>query len=179
MNTETLIESETAVCGRLRLFSLYVDFAAAVCARSVTSQITRLAGESWKSSTEMWNLDSLSASDPIRKMITQDAVNADVLIVAMSSLDRPEPELIRWLDSLLAGPADRPAPGWFIGLLGNEEPPEGELHWTVKEILRCARRMDRDFIWRCMEPESFNDCDWLAEGVELLLSRKRIAADAD
>jgi len=57
-------------------------------ARWTTSQIARLAGERWKSSTEMWNLNSLFASDPIRTMITQDAAEADVIVVAMSSLDR-------------------------------------------------------------------------------------------
>jgi hypothetical protein len=138
MNTETLIVSETGMDGRLRLFSLYVDFAAAVRARWATSQISRLAGEQWKASTQMWNLDSLSTSEPIRKMITQDAAEADVLVVAMSSLDRRELELVRWLDSLAAGRADRPVAGLFIGLLGDENGRAGELDWTVKQFLRCA-----------------------------------------
>ena len=50
----------------------------------------------------MWNLDSLTASEPIRKMIIQDAADADVLIVAISSLDRRETELVRWLDGVVA-----------------------------------------------------------------------------
>ena len=81
MNAETLVEPEMLICGRLRLFSLYLDSAAAVRARWATSQISRLAGERWKSSTEMWNLNSLFASDPIRTMITQDAAEADVIVV--------------------------------------------------------------------------------------------------
>jgi hypothetical protein len=159
------------------LFSLYVDFAAAVRARWVTGQISRLAGEQWKASTEMWNLDSLSASEPIRKMITQEAADADVLVVAMSSLDRREPELIQWLDSLIAGTTDRPVSGLFIGLLGDGKGQAVELDWTVKQFLRCARWMERDFIWRWMEQGAINDCDWLADSVEMLLTRKRAAAD--
>ena len=177
MNIETLVEPEVMTEGRLRLFSLYVDFAAAVRARWATSQISRLAGEHWKSSTEMWNLDSLTASGPIRKMITADAADADVLVIAMSSLDRRELELIQWLDSLTAGKANRPGPGLFIGLLGDENDRAGELDWTVKQFLHCAQRTDRDFIWHWMEPEAMIGGDWLADSVEALLARKQPGRD--
>ena len=159
MHSETLIEREVLADRRLRLFSLYVDFAAAVRARWATGQIARLAGGHWKSTTEMWNLDSVAASNPIRKMIAQDAADADVLVVAMSSLDRRTPELIQWLDSLTVCKANRPVSGLFIGLLGDEEQPAGELDWTVKQFLRCAQGMDRDFIWRWMEKDAMADSD--------------------
>ena len=132
MNAETMVEPKLVVDRRLRLFSLYVDFASAIRARWATGQITGLAGERWKTSTEMWNLDSLTTSEPIWKMITQDAAQADVLIVAMSSLERRTPELIPWLDSLTVCKANRPVSGLFIGLLGEEDQPAGELDWTVK-----------------------------------------------
>jgi hypothetical protein len=177
MNTETLVEPELVTDGKLRLFSLYVDFAAAVRARWAASQISRLAGEQWKASTEMWNLDSLTASEPIRKMIIQDVADADVLIIAMSSLDRRELELVQWLDSLTAGKANRPGAGLFIGLLGDENGRAGELDWTVKQFLRCAQRTDRDFIWHWMEPGVMNSNDWLADSVEALLARKQPACD--
>jgi hypothetical protein len=177
MNTETLIESETGTAGRLRLFSLYVDFAAAVRARWATSQISRLAGEPWKVSTQMWNLDSLTTSEPIRKMITQDAADADVFVVAMSSLDRRELELVQWLDVLAAGKVNRSGSGLFIGLLGDESSLAGELDWTVKQFLRCARQMDRDFIWHWMEPGVMDGNDWLTSSVEALLARKQPGRD--
>jgi hypothetical protein len=110
MNTETLVEPELATDRRLHVFSLYVDFSAAVRARWATIQISRLAEEQWKVSTEMWNLDSLTTSEPIRKMITQDVTDADVLVIAMSSLEWRELELVQWLDSLAAGKANRPGP---------------------------------------------------------------------
>jgi hypothetical protein len=177
MNTETLVESEMLTDGRLRLFSLYMDIAAAGRARWATSQISRLAGEHWKSSTEMWNLDSLTASEAIRKMIIQDAADADVLVIAMSSLDRRELELVQWLDSLAAGKAKRSGSGLFIGLLGDEDGRAGELDWTVKQFLRCAQRTDRDFIWRWMVGEAMDSDEWLADSVAALLARKQPGRD--
>jgi hypothetical protein len=178
MNTETLVEPELVTDGRLHLFSLYVDFAATVRARWATSQIARLAGKQWKTSTEMWNLDSLTTSEPIRKMITQDAADADVLVIAMSSLDWRELELIEWLDSLTAGKANRPGIGLFLGLLGDGRGEAVELDWTVKQFLRCARQMDRDFIWRWMDRDAMADVDyWLTDSVEALLTRKKPVRD--
>jgi hypothetical protein len=155
-----------------------VDYAAAERARWVTSQIARLVGEHWKTSTEMWNLDSLATtSEPIRKMISQEATDADVLIVALSSLDRRELELVQWLNSLTASKSKSPVPRLFISLLGDEKHPAGELEWTVEQFLRCAQRMNQDFIWRWMEPEAMADGDWLADSVAALLNRKQHAWD--
>ena len=178
MHNEMLIEAEILTGGRLKLFSLYVDFAAAVRARWATSQVARLAGEHWKASSEMWNLDSVAASEPIRKMIAQEAAAADVLVIAMSSMERRELELVQWLDSLAGGKTTRTAAGLFIGLLGDENDRTGELDWTVKQFLRCAQRTDRDFIWRWMEPGAIVAGDWLADSVESLLTRKQPAHDA-
>jgi hypothetical protein len=177
MQTETLIEPEMLAEKRLKVFSLYVDFAAAVRARWATSQIAALAGEHWKSSSEMWNLDSVAASEPIRKMIAQDAMDADVLVIAMSSMERRELKLVDWLDSLSEGKANRAASGLFIGLLGDERQSAGELDWTVKQFLGCAQRTDRDFIWHWMEEGVMDNNDWLAGSVESLLTRKQPARD--
>jgi len=178
MNAETLIGPAISVAGRkLRLFSLYVDFAAAVRARWATSHVVQLAGGQWKASTEMWNLDSLTTSEPIRKMIIRDAADADVLIVAASSLDRRETELVWWLDDVAAVKTVRPAAGLFIGLLGDEHDRAGELDWTVKQFLRCSGALDRDFIWRWMDREATENDDWLTDSVAALLARKHPAPD--
>ena len=178
MNAETLIEPVTTVAEKkLRLFSLYVDFAAAVRARWATNHVTQLAGGQWKASTEMWNLDSLTTSEPIRKMIVRDAADADVLIVAASSLDRRETELVWWLDEVAAVKTARPAAGLFIGLLGDDLDQAGELDWTIKQFLRCAGALDRDFIWRWMEREAMDSDEWLADSVAALLARKQPATD--
>ena len=174
MNTETLFEPELVADRRLHLFSLYVDFPAAVRARWVTGQISRLAGKQWKASREMWNLDSLTTSEPIRKMITREVADADVLVIAMSSLDWRELELVEWLNCLTVGKVNRPGSGLFIGLLGDGRGEEEELDWTVKQFLRCARQMDRDFIWRWMDRDAMADVDyWLTDSVEALLTRKQ------
>jgi hypothetical protein len=177
MHADTLIDPELVVEGRIRLFSLYVDYAAALRARWVTSQITRLVGEHWKTPGEMWDLDLLTGSDPIQKMMSENATEADVLVVAMSSLDRREPGLIQWLNSLTARKSESPVPRLFIGLLGDEKHPAGELEWTVEQFLNCAQRMNRDFIWRWMEPEAMADGNWLADSVAALLNRKQHACD--
>ncbi len=176
MNLNTWTEAEVAATGgKLRLFALYVDFAAAVRARWAASQISRLAGGQWKTSSEMWNLDSLAASESIRKMILQDAADADVLIVAMSSLDRRELELVRWLDSLAAVKASRPVSGLCLGLLGDEAGRAKELDWTVKQFLHSSGALDRDFIWHWMDREAMQSVDWLTESVGALLTRKQPA----
>jgi hypothetical protein len=172
MNTEILIETEPVTDRKLHLFSLYVDFPAAVRARWATRQISRLAEEQGKVSTEMWNLDSLTTSEPIRKMVTQDVAEADVLVVAMSSLDWRELELVQWLNSLTAGKANRPGPRLFICLLGDGRGQAGELDWTVEQFLRCARQMGRNFIWHWMDRDAMVDDDWLMDSVEALLTRK-------
>ncbi len=177
MYADTLIEPELVTDERIRLFSLYVDYAAAVRARWVTSQITRLVGEHWKTPAEMWDLDLLTDSDPIQKMMSKNAAEADVLIVAMSSLDRRELELIQCLNSLTAEKSKSPVSRLFIGLLGDEKHPAGELEWTVEQFLNCAQRMNRDFIWRWMEPEAMSDGDWLADSVAALLNRKQHTCD--
>lgn len=56
--------------------------------------------EIWKTCCEMWNLDSFKASQPIRKIMLQEAAEADVLVIALSSLDQREPKLIEWLEAL-------------------------------------------------------------------------------
>ena len=177
MNTEILIERETAVNGSLRLFSVYADFPASARAKWATSMITKLAGKRWKSSIEMWTVNFLGASGTIGKMILEGGADADVLIIAMSSLAQREPELMQWLDTLAAGKNNRPVPGLLIGLLGDENGRAGELDWTVKQFLRCAWQMDRDFIWHWMEPGVMNRNDWLAGSVEALLTRKQPVHD--
>jgi hypothetical protein len=179
MNTETLVEPELVMDRRRHLFSLYVDFPAAVRARWATRQISRLTEDQWKVTTEMWNLDSLTTSEPIRKMITRDVAEADVLVIAMSSLDWREPELVRWLDSLTAGKTNRPVPRLFIGLLGDGRGQAVELDWTVEQFLRCARQMGRDFIWHWMDRDAMADDDWLTDSVEALLTRRQPGRDVN
>jgi hypothetical protein len=177
MQIETFTERQAAAQGNLRLFSLHLDFPAAVCARWAASQISRHAAGLWKTSAEMWKLDSLAASGPISKMAAEGAAAADVFIVALSSVARRETELVEWLDSLAAGRTERTTTGLFIGLLGGEEGPADEMDWILKQFLRTAQRTDRDFIWHWMEPCSMTDGGWLKKSADALLARKQPAWD--
>jgi len=175
MHTDAYAGPETEVNGQLRLFSLYVDFAASAHARWAADAIAKLAGPRWQCSTEMWKLNSLNASESVRKMVAGDAAKADALIVAVSSLDQREPKLIEWLDSLATFKANCPVPGLLVGLFGDEENRARELGWMAEQFIYCTRRMGRGLVLHWMERDSMNDSGWLAEEVELLLARKQSA----
>ena len=125
----------------------------------------------------MWNLNSLAAGDAIKKTIAQAAAHADVLIVAVSSLEWRELELIQWLDSLAVTNDGSRDSGLLIGLLGDEHNRAGELGWTVRQFLCCAQRANRDFIWHWMGSEAMTDDAWLADSLEALLARKCLVGD--
>lgn len=182
--------------GKLHLLSLYGDLPASVRARRAAGAIARLAGPLWKTTSEMWKIDSLQISAPIREMITNDAANADVIIVAASSFTQSEPVLIQWLESLKDCKGNRPVTGLrrdearepmaadgygpaeaglLVGLLGDEETSAVNLNYVVKPLLHCAQQTDRNFIWHLMESGAMNDSDWLADGVNELLARKSAA----
>ena len=173
MHHETFIRQDMEANAKLRLFSLYVDFAASARARWVSDIITRLVRPTWKTRCEMWNLDSFKASQPIRKMMLQEAAEADVLVIALSSLDQREPKLIKWLNALAGRPPEPPVSQLFIGLLGDETHEAGELGWTVKQFIGCARSMGRDFIWHWMGQEALNDITWLTDNVKKFPAHKQ------
>ncbi len=173
MRAETMIKPEAPVDAKLRIFSLYVDFAASAHAKRVTGIITKLAGPGWKIRTEMWHLDSYLAGEQLREIMLQEAADAEMLIVALCSLDYYEPRLMEWLNALAGHQAGHQASRLFIGLLGDEDHEAGELRATVKHFIDCARKMGRDFIWQWMGQEAIRDDTWLTDNVESYLSRKR------
>lgn len=174
MQTDYFGETLTDEC--LRVFALYADIEASERARTVAGIITKLASQHWRTSSQIWNLDTLMTCQPIGKMVINDAAAADVLIIAISSLDQCPQDLIRWLDSLPALRRGRCFHGLLIGLLGDEEDKEDksrELAWTVEQLMRCARKTNRDFTWHWMHQEAMDDLDWLNENGEKMLARKR------
>ena len=166
-----------AAVEKLRLFALHLDFPASIRARWATSTIIKLAGEHWTCTAESWKIESLDTSSSIRQMLLAEAARADVLIIAASSLNRRETGLIQWLESLSAGAADRPGPGLFIGLFGDETWQNRELDWTVKRMMKCAQTANRDFIWHWMEEPAAGEPEWLTSHIETYLARKLAALD--
>lgn len=159
---------------KLHLFSIYRDWGAYRRIKWTVNAIAKLAGEHWQCSSEMWNLDSSMAGELMREMLASDGANADVLIVVIGSLEQRTPEMIEWLDSLM--PLSPGRTGLLIGLLGDEENKAQELDWTAKELIRCARKTNRKFVWNWMGRDAMEDSDWLRDGVELLLARKPLVA---
>ncbi len=172
MDTNRFIKQPEAPNGKLRLLSLYGDLPASVRARWAAAMIARLAGPRWQTTSEMWKIDSLKVGAPIREMITNDAADADVIIVAASSLTQSEPALIQWINSWEACKNNHLFPGLIVGLLGDEETTKVDLNCVVKPLIHVAQLADRDFIWHLMENGAMNDSSWLADSVQDLLARK-------
>ncbi|HTR41342.1 MAG TPA: hypothetical protein VMH87_06965 [Pseudomonadales bacterium] len=167
----TNLFSELATGGKLHLFSIYTDLGDYKRIKWTVNAISKLAGHRWQCSAEMWKLDSLMANKPMRKMLASDGEKADVLIVVVGSLEQRRLDLIEWLDSLM--PLDSNRFGLLIGLLGDEDNKAQELDWTAKQLIRCAHRTNRKFIWHWMGNHDLDDTDWLTESVEMLVSGKQ------
>jgi hypothetical protein len=172
MDMNALIEPKVARA-RLRLFTLYADFPAGMRAKRLARQIAALAGENWEVSAEMWKLDSISPIGAIRDMIAQEAGESDVLAIAISNVDQPEPAITGWLNSLVNWKANRAVPGLLVGLLGDEDRKVAGHNWMVEQLGAFAKRSQMDLAWQAAGKDSSSDSDWLARGVGLLLERKK------
>ncbi len=157
--------------GKLHLFSISTDFGAYHRIKWTVNAIEKLAGQRWRCSSEMWKLDSLIGNASMKKMLAYDGANADVLIATVGSLEQQEPELIQWLESL--APLEPHRSGLLIGLLGNEENNVEQLDWTAKQLIRCAQKTNRKFVWHWMGHHAADNPEWLAEGVRTLLVDKQ------
>jgi hypothetical protein len=166
-------ESERVLGGKLNLFSIYTDFGSFGRVRWVVNAIAKLAGHRWQYSSEMWKLDSFLGNSPLRSIIDKDGANADALIVVIGSLELRRPELMEWLESL--PPVAPGRCGLLIGVLGDEECKAQELDWTAKQLIHCAQKTNRTFIWHWMQHHDGEDSDWLADSVNALLAHKQSA----
>jgi hypothetical protein len=158
--------------GKLHLFSIYTDFGAYGHIKWITGSIAKLAGHRWQCSSEAWKLDPVLTTQSIGRMLAEDGANADALVVVVNSLEHSKPGLIEWLDSL--APLNPHRSGLLIGLLGGEENNEEELDRLAKQLIQCAQKTNRKFIWHWLGHHDTEDSDWLAEGVETLLARKQL-----
>jgi hypothetical protein len=172
MRPDTLMEPASVLCDKLRLLSLYADYPAGTRAKWLTGQISRRAAPRWKLSAGMWKLDLAASVGRMNEMILQEAVESDLLVISVSSLDQREPLLDQWLHSLVALKANRPVAGLLIGLLGDDEHEAGELEWTVHQLAVFARRTEMDFIWQWMGRDAMYETSWLTVILEQLLTRK-------
>jgi hypothetical protein len=173
MHTDIHTGGEKAAREKLNLFSLYTDFPASVSSRWAGTRIGLIAGQSWHLWTDIWKLDTLLASDSMKKMATDTAARADILIIAIGSLEQRDLNPIQWLDTVAAAKANPDTPKLVIGLLGTEDAKAPELDWNVKQLMRCSREIGGHFIWHWMGKDAMLDADFLAESVNQLLAAKR------
>jgi hypothetical protein len=112
------------------------------------------------------------SGDPITETIARDAAESDVLVIATTALDRREPSLSTWLNSLALADGDRQCPGLLIGLFGDEKDRAAELNWMVGELVAFTRRTRMDFAWRWMDSEALGDSSWLTAVLEESCARR-------
>jgi hypothetical protein len=172
MAAEMQLNNKLAAGGVLNLLSIYTDFPASVRVRWTGSRIGHLAGQSWQIRSDIWKFDTLLASDSIKNMAITSAVRADILLVAIGSVEQRDENLIAWLDSVAAANLNPAPPKLLIGLLGAEDTKSTELDWNIKQLLRCSRAMGCGFIWHWMGQDAMTDADFLAEHVTDLLAAK-------
>jgi hypothetical protein len=172
-----LVESEVERKIPLRCFSLYADYPAGIRAKRLSSQLAAVFGCCSQFSSELWKLDSVAPVGPIRKMIAQEAGEADVLLLAVSS-NQPDAALRQWLKSLIPWKSNRLVAGLLVGLLGDEENQVNDTNWLVQELTAFAQRTGMRLVWQAAGRDSLYDCDWLVSGVECLLHRKQVCAVA-
>jgi hypothetical protein len=176
MHLNTVLDSEKVANRTLNLFSLYVDFPAGLRAKWAAGLVTRRAAKYWEVAGQVWKLDSVITAGSLRNLIGGEAAQADVLVVAFSSLDEPEQAVIDWLESLApARQTDPAAGGLLVGLLGDDENWVGSKDAMVKRLAQIARGRNMDFAWHWMGRDAKEDPEWLADRVEQLLDRKQSA----
>jgi hypothetical protein len=176
MNTNVLIEPVSSAKGRLRFFTLYADYPAGIRARRLATQVKHLAAKDWDVVAEMWKLDSVAPVGPIREMIAQEAGESDILLIAVSSVAGPHPELTAWLSSLVNWKANRLVPGLLLGLFGEEDRDAESENAMAEQLAAFARKTQMSFAWQAAGNETFHNSEWLAAELERLLEKKRACA---
>lgn len=157
---------------RLRLFSLYEDFASGIPARWLAGEISLLAKPRCESTTEMWKFDHVVRTGAFQKMTAQEAGEADVLIVAAVSVNDAPAGLNEWFEQLTAWRQNRLTPGLLVGLLGIQSEVDVDASVMRNDLQRFAERTGTTFLWRPMDVYGQADASWLAAPVKQFLAER-------
>jgi hypothetical protein len=171
MNTNTLIAPAKAA-HPLRIFTLYADFAAGVRAKRLTARITRAVTPQRQSIVNMWTLNSVGPIGVIGEMIAQEAGESDLLVIASSIVDRPDPTITGWLESLVNWKLNRIVPGLLIGLLGDGESLVADQSWLRVELSRFAEKTQMFLGWHFAGGDIDDTYRLLAPQVDKVLADK-------
>lgn len=161
---------------RLRIFSLYEDFASGIPARWLAGEISLLAKPQRESTTEMWKFDHVARPGAFQKMTAQEAGEADVLIVAAVSVNDAPAGLVDWFEQLTAWRQNRLYPGLLVGLLGIQSEVDVEASVMRNDLQRFAERTGATFLWRPMDVYGEADAKWLVAPVKQFLAARVNAA---
>lgn len=174
MPSSTYTEAGIRTGRKLHVFVLCVDDSATAHVNWLHNQLTGLAEDGFDFLLETGKLNAIANNGPFLAMTTQAVAESDVLVIAMGSLQRREPALIQWLNSLAAWQVDRQTPSLLIGLFGGKGNGAGELAWLVNELITYTHRTATDFAWQWMGEESICDCGWLTVSMDELLTRRGV-----
>lgn len=126
----------------LRVVIAYDDLAAGRRAMSVLGNVSRALGNSIRFDPIPWSFDLLADID-WRSVAADDAVKADILIIACSS-SRPLPaEVGRWTKSAMD--RKRGTATAVVALFGVEEAPDGSASPRLEFIKKAAEEAGLEF----------------------------------
>jgi hypothetical protein len=163
------IEQSEAARSPFRVFAMCLDSAAVERARWLTRQLARKEAGRREVLPQVWRLDSAIAASSLQELIAQDAAEADVLVIAISSLNQREPALVDWFNSLTPWKQTCRRGRLLVGLFGDEDHPAGELAWLISELGGFARQTGMQFLWQWMAEGAMQDTEWLETGIEELI----------
>jgi hypothetical protein len=126
----------------LRIVIAYNEVPAGKRAMRVMSDLARGLGEAVEFQPLPWSFDLLADTD-WAKVAGDDAVNADILIIATSSADPLPPAVGRWAEAAISRKQGTAAA--VVALLGPEEQPDGHDSARLAAIRAAARQAGLDF----------------------------------
>jgi len=126
----------------LRVVIAYDDLAAGKRAMRVMTDLAKSLGDNLKFEPLPWSFDLLTDVD-WREVAASDAVNADILIIAMSSAHPLPTSVGRWAEDAID--RKRGTTAAVVALFGSEENPDGADSLRVEAIQTAARQAGLDF----------------------------------
>src|SRR3974377_630775 len=127
MHSSIFAEAGNGAGEKIRAFVICVDNRAAAHVTWLKNQLAGLAVNGLDFSCETWRLDTVLGRSPIAETIAWKAASSDILVVATTALDRRDPALFEWLNSLAPAHGDRKSYGLLLGLLGDQKNRAAEL----------------------------------------------------
>ncbi len=168
------LETADQLAPRLRLFSVYEDMEAGLTAEWLSEEIRALVRNRCELLQDVWKLDLLAGFMRFREVTVDEASAADVVMLALKSLEQPAPTVCSWLETLKSRRANRTTPGLLLAILGTDEAEESQVGRSP--MLDClghfARGAGLDFGWAAGDAYRLRDSTWLTRKLEPIVRRR-------